>query len=141
MPDRGAAVIVCNQVSYVDALLLAGAVRRPIRFVMFKLIYDLPVLNFVFRTGRAIPIASRNADESALEGAFREIREALAAGDLLCIFPEGHLTADGEIDAFHPGIGRILSETSAPVIPMALCGLWGSFFSRKAGAFRNPSRF
>ena len=141
VPERGAAVLVCNHVSYVDALLLAGAVRRPIRFVMFKPIYDLPVLNFIFRTGRAIPIAGRSADEDAFETAFREIREALTAGDLLCIFPEGQLTSDGEIDAFRPGIERILRETPAPVIPMALRGLWGSFFSRKAGAFRNPSRF
>ena len=141
VPDRGAAILVCNHVSYVDALLLAGAVRRPIRFVMFKPIYDLPVLNFIFRTGRAIPIAGRNADEDAFEIAFGEIREALAAGDLLCIFPEGRLTTDGEIEPFRPGIERILRETPAPVIPMALRGLWGSFFSRKAGAFRNPSRF
>ena len=141
VPDRGAAVIVCNHVSYVDALLLAGAVRRPIRFVMFKPIYDLPVLNFVFRTGRAIPIAGRDADEEAVEDAFSQIREALADGDLLCIFPEGRLTTDGEIEPFRPGIERILRETPAPVIPMALRGLWGSFFSRKAGAFRNPSRF
>ena len=141
VPERGAAVLVCNHVSYVDALLLAGAVRRPIRFVMFKPIYDLPVLNFIFRTGRAIPITGRSADQDTFEAAFREIREALAAGDLLCIFPEGQLTSDGEIDAFRPGIERILRETPAPVIPMALRGLWGSFFSRKAGAFRNPSRF
>ena len=141
VPDRGAAVLVCNHVSYVDALLLAGAVRRPIRFVMFKSIYELPVLNFIFRTGRAIPITGRSADEAALEAAFQEIREALAAGDLLCIFPEGRLTTDGEIDSFRPGIERILKETPVPVIPMALRGLWGSFFSRKAGAFRNPSRF
>lgn len=141
VPERGAAVLVCNHVSYVDALLLAGAVRRPIRFVMFKPIYDLPVLNFIFRTGRAIPITGRSADQDTVEAAFRQIREALAAGDLLCIFPEGQLTSDGEIDAFRPGIERILRETPAPVIPMALRGLWGSFFSRKAGAFRNPSRF
>ncbi|MCY3793116.1 MAG: MFS transporter, partial [Gammaproteobacteria bacterium] len=98
VPERGAAVLVCNHVSYVDALLLAGAVRRPIRFVMFKPIYDLPVLNFIFRTGRAIPITGRSADEDAFETAFREIREALTAGDLLCVFPEGQLTSDGEID-------------------------------------------
>ena len=141
IPERGGAIIVCNHVSYVDALLLAGAVRRPIRFIMFKPIYDMPVLNFVFRTGRAIPIAGRSSDEAAYEEAFREIHEGLADGDLLCIFPEGKLTHDGEIDAFRPGIERILQETAMPVVPMALRGLWGSFFSHDGGLFRNPKRF
>ena len=141
IPERGGAIIVCNHVSYVDALLLAGAVRRPIRFIMFKPIYDMPVLNFVFRTGRAIPIVGRRGDEAAYKEAFREICEGLANGDLLCIFPEGKLTHDGEIDAFRPGIERILRETPVPVVPMALRGLWGSFFSHDGGIFRNPKRF
>ena len=141
IPERGGAIIVCNHVASVDALLLAGAVRRPIRFIMFKPIYDIPVLNFVFRTGRAIPIVGRRMDEAAYEEAFREIREGLADGDLLCIFPEGKLTLDGEIDAFRPGIERILQETPVPVVPMALRGLWGSFFSHEGGIFHNPKRF
>ena len=141
IPEKGGAIIVCNHVSYVDALLLAGAVRRPIRFIMFKPIYDMPMLNFVFRTGRAIPIVGRSSDETAYEDAFREIREGLADGDLLCIFPEGKLTHDGGIDAFRPGIERILQETPVPVVPMALRGLWGSFFSHDGGLFRNPKRF
>lgn len=141
IPDRGGAIIVCNHVSFVDALLLAGAVRRPIRFVMFKPIFEIPVLNFVFRTGRAIPIIGRREDEAVYEAAFKTIREGLRAGDLLCIFPEGKLTTDGEIDRFRPGIERILQETPVPVIPMALKGLWGSFFSHKEGAFKHPSRF
>ena len=141
IPDKGGAIIVCNHVSYVDALLLAGAVRRPIRFIMFKPIYETPVLNFVFRTGRAIPIVGRRSDAATYEAAFRQIREGLADGDLLCIFPEGKLTHDGEIDAFRPGIERILRETPVPVVPMALRGLWGSFFSHHGGIFRDPKRF
>ena len=110
IPERGPAVIVCNHVSYVDAMLLAGAVRRPIRFVMAKSIYDLPVLNFVFRTSRTIPITSKRIDPEAYEAAFAEIREALESRHLLCIFPEGHLTHDGEIDDFRPGIERIIGR-------------------------------
>ena len=140
IPDAGAAVIVCNHVSYVDALLLAGAVRRPIRFVMFKPIYEIPVLNFVFRTGRAIPIAGKSVDAEAYEAAFRTVREGLNDGDLLCIFPEGKLTENGEIGPFRPGIERIVAETPVPVIPMALRGLWGSFFSFKEGFFKNTGR-
>ena len=136
IPERGPAVIVCNHVSYVDALLLAGAIRRPVRFVMAKGIYDLPVLNFVFRTSRTIPISSRQADPQAYETAFAEIRAALESRHLLCIFPEGHLTFDGEIDVFRKGIERIVGETPVPVVPMALRGLWGGFFSRHGkGAF------
>ena len=131
VPERGPAVIVCNHVSYVDAMLLAGAIRRPIRFVMAKGIYDLPVLNFVFRTGRAIPITSKRADPESYEAAFAEIRDALESHHLLCIFPEGHLSHDGEIDMFRPGIERIIGDTPAPVVPMALRGLWGSLFSRQ----------
>ncbi|MCY4532300.1 MAG: MFS transporter [Gammaproteobacteria bacterium] len=142
IPDRGAAVIVCNHVSYMDAMLLAGAVRRPIRFVMYKPIYDLPVLNFVFRVGRAIPITRREEDQEAYERAFSEIREALGAGDLICLFPEGRLSPDGELGEFKPGVEKIISETPVPVIPAALSGLWGSFFSRSGkGAFRHPNRF
>jgi 1-acyl-sn-glycerol-3-phosphate acyltransferase len=141
IPETGGAVVVCNHVTFVDALLLAGAVRRPIRFVMFKPIYDIPVLNFVFRVGGAIPIQSAREDQQAYDAAFAEIRTALIAGDLLCIFPEGALTRDGEIARFRRGVERIVQETPVPVIPMALQGLWGSFFSHAGGVFKNPSRF
>ncbi|MEH6468084.1 MAG: MFS transporter, partial [Porticoccus sp.] len=141
IPSKGAAMIVCNHVSYVDALLLAGAVRRPIRFIMFKPIYELPVLNFIFRTGGAIPLCSRQHDEQAYLQAMDEIAEALEQGHLLCIFPEGKLTQDGEINEFKAGIERILERTPVPVVPMALQGLWGSFFSHShGGVFKKPFR-
>ena len=130
IPDEGAALLVCNHVSFVDALLIAGAIRRPIRFVMYYKIYNLPVLNFIFRTAGAIPIAGRGEDEATYERAFARIAAALTAGEVVCIFPEGKLTADGEIDEFKSGVTRILQETPVPVIPLALQGLWGSFFSR-----------
>jgi 1-acyl-sn-glycerol-3-phosphate acyltransferase len=137
IPEEGGAIIACNHVSYVDALVLAGAVTRPVRFIMLKSIYDLPVLNFVFRTCRTVPIAGEKSDPEAFEAAFAEIRAGLEAGDLLCIFPEGALTKDGEIARFRKGIERIVEETPVPVVPMALQGLWPSFFSHYRGAF-NP---
>ncbi len=140
VPARGAAVLVSNHVSYVDALLLAGAVRRPIRFIMFKPIFELPVLNFVFRTGGAIPINNRHDDPEAYAQAFRQIARALEQGDLLCIFPEGRLTQDGEIGEFKAGIERIIATTPVPVVPMALRGLWGSWFSPKHGLFSGRMR-
>ena len=143
IPDSGPAVLVCNHVSYMDACLLAGAVRRPIRFVMHQSIYRLRVLNFIFRTGRTVPILPETEDPAVYEAAFREVREGLANGEVFCIFPEGKLTLDGEIDRFRKGIERIVQETPVPVVPMALRGLWGSFFSREGkGAFRRgPGRF
>ncbi|MNO53304.1 Lysophospholipid transporter LplT [compost metagenome] len=133
IPDEGAALLVCNHVSFVDALLIGGAVRRPIRFVMYYKIYQLPVLNFIFRTAGTIPIAGRNEDPVIYEKAFKKISEYLKQGELVCIFPEGKLTTDGEIDAFKGGLTRVLEETPVPVIPLALQGLWGSFFSRDPG--------
>jgi 1-acyl-sn-glycerol-3-phosphate acyltransferase len=133
IPDEGAAVLVCNHVSFVDALLIGGAVRRPVRFVMYYKIYNLPVLNFIFRTAGTVPIAGRNEDLLIYDAAFKKIAEYLRNGEVVCIFPEGKLTGDGELNEFKNGIERIIEENPVPVIPMALQGLWGSFFSRAPG--------
>lgn len=130
IPEEGPAVLVCNHVSFVDALLVGGAVRRPVRFVMYYKIYNLPVLNFIFRTAGTVPIAGRSEDLLIYDAAFKKIAEYLRNGELVCIFPEGKLTADGQINEFKSGIEHILGENPVPVIPMALQGLWGSFFSR-----------
>jgi 1-acyl-sn-glycerol-3-phosphate acyltransferase len=133
IPDEGAALLVCNHVSFVDALLIGGAVRRPIRFVMYYKIYNLPVLNFIFRTAGTVPIAGRNEDLLIYDAAFKKIAEYLRAGELVCLFPEGKLTTDGELNEFKSGVEKVLAESPVPVIPMALQGLWGSFFSRDPG--------
>ena len=134
IPEEGPAVLVCNHVSFVDALIIAAACRRPIRFVMDHAIFRVPVLNFVFRTGRAIPIASSRDDPELLEKAYDEIARALEQGDLIGIFPEGRITDNGEMSPFRPGVKRIIERTPVRVVPLALRGLWGSFFSRKGGA-------
>jgi 1-acyl-sn-glycerol-3-phosphate acyltransferase len=134
VPEEGAALIVCNHVSFVDALVISAACRRPIRFVMDHRIFKLPVLSFVFRTSRAIPIASAKEDPAMMERAFGEVARALEAGDLVAIFPEGRITDTGELHPFRPGNKRILEATPVPVVPLALRGLWGSFFSRMGGA-------
>ena len=104
-------------------------------------IFRWPLLNFVFRTSKAIPIASAKEDPAMMERAFDEVAKALDAGDLVGIFPEGKITADGNINPFRPGITRILARNPVPVVPMALRGLWGSFFSRKDGpAMTKPFR-
>jgi len=144
IPDEGPAVIVCNHVSFVDALILGGNIRRPVRFVMYYKIFKIPVLNFIFRTARAIPIAGAKEDPVLMEKAFSDVAAALRAGDIVGIFPEGALTADGEIQTFRPGIERIIAATPVVVIPMALRGLWGSIFSRRDNWLRRarlPRRF
>src|SRR5262245_39966051 len=141
IPDEGPAVIVCNHVSFVDAVVIMAACRRPIRFVMDHNIFKIPVLSFIFRTGGAIPIASRKEDPEMMERAFAEVAKALRAGQLIGVFPEGRITETGELSPFRPGIKRIVEETPVPVVPMALRGLWGSFFSRQGGrAMTRPFR-
>lgn len=143
IPDDGPAVLVCNHVSYVDALILAGCHHRPIRFVMDKSIAEMKGLKSFFKIAKTIPICSPKQDVETYENAFKRIKEELEAGELVCIFPEGKLTQSGEIEEFKNGIERIIGETPVPVIPMALEGLWGSFFSHKDGhaLTTRPKRF
>jgi 1-acyl-sn-glycerol-3-phosphate acyltransferase len=143
VPDEGPALVVANHVSFVDGFLVGAAVRRPIRFVMYYKIYQLPLLHWLFRWGRAIPIAGRKEDEALMERAFVEVKQALDEGELVGIFPEGMITYSGEINEFRPGVERILEASPVPVVPMGLRGLWGSWFSRSDGVamVKLPKRF
>lgn len=141
IPASGPCVVVCNHVSFVDALVVAAAVKRPIRFIMYHRIFNKPVLGWIFRVVRCIPIAPRHESVTIMERAFLEVRQALARGEAIGLFPEGKITNTGEINEFRAGIERIISETPVPVVPMALRGLWGSFFSRIEGhAMTKPFR-
>lgn len=133
IPEEGAAVLVCNHVSYLDALVIAACSPRPIRFVMDHRIFNIPLFSWVFKTSKAIPIATAKENPWIMEHAFVDIAKALHDGELVCIFPEGGLTADGEMKPFKNGIQKILDRTPVPVIPMALRGLWGSIYSRHSG--------
>ena len=130
IPEEGPCVLVCNHVSYVDAVVIAACVRRPVRFVMDHQIFRIPLLSFIFRAMRAIPIAPARVDATLKERAIGEAQAALAAGEVVGIFPEGRLTENGELGPFRPGVQQIVAAVPAPVVPMALSGLWGSFFSR-----------
>jgi hypothetical protein len=129
-PERGAALIICNHVSFVDALVISASCRRPIRFIMDNAIFHAPVIKTLARGMKAIPITPAREDPVVYAAAFEAAAAALRDGELVCIFPEGRLTADGQIAEFRPGLARILEETPVPVIPIALVGLWGSMFSR-----------
>ncbi|MBW9336072.1 MFS transporter [Herbaspirillum aquaticum] len=130
IPEEGPAVLVCNHVSYVDAIAIMAASPRPVRFVMDHQIFRIPVMSWLFRNVRAIPIAPVKEDPWLTEKAFVDIAQALHEGELVCIFPEGKLTRDGEINPFKGGVQKIIDRSPVPVLPMALRGLWGSLFSR-----------
>ncbi len=149
VPDEGPALLVCNHVSYMDALILAASIPRPVRFVMYYKIFNIPVMRWIFRTARAIPIAGVRENPELMQRAFDEIDAALAEGGIVGIFPEGALTKDGEIAAFKSGVEKILERAAAagrpvPVVPMALKGMWSSMWSRRdtrLGRMRVPRRF
>ncbi|MGS5085082.1 MFS transporter [Hydrogenophaga sp. A37] len=144
IPTEGAAVLVCNHVSFVDAVLLMAASPRPIRFLMDHRIFKVPVLGWLFKLGKAIPVAPQKEDPAAYEAAFREAAQVLREGDLLGIFPEGGITRDGTLQPFKGGIAKILTQAQADgvpvnVVPMALTNLWGSYFSRVELAGGEPT--
>ncbi len=134
IPTRGAAILVCNHVSFIDAVLLMAASPRPIRFIMDHKIFAIPVLGGLFKLAKAIPIASFRDDPATYEKAFAQGRQVLNDGELLCIFPEGGITRDGELGDFKGGVMKLLETNPVPVVPLALQNLWGSFFSRRDGA-------
>src|SRR5690554_75059 len=143
IPEEGPVLLVCNHVTYMDAFIIAGAVRRPIRFVMDHQIFKTPVLGGLFRLAKAIPIGPKAKVPEIYETAFDRIDEELDAGNVVCIFPEGRLTADGEVGTFKNGVEIIIQRRPVTVVPMALRGLWGSFFSHCGGPALThlPKRF
>jgi 1-acyl-sn-glycerol-3-phosphate acyltransferase len=137
IPVEGPALLACNHVSYVDALVIGGCAPRTVRFVMHYKLFNTPIMRSLFKTAGAIPIASAKEDPELLEKAFESIDAALGRGEVVCIFPEGQITRSGEINEFRSGVQRILERRPVPVVPMALIGLWGTFFSRSGkGAMR-----
>jgi len=141
IPDKGPAVVVCNHVSYMDPIVLSACIRRPMRFVMYYKIFQLPLLRFLFQHAKAIPIASAKEDERLMKEAFEKVDAELAAGNIVCIFPEGGITSDGEVQRFRPGIEKVIANRPVPVVPIALQNLWGSWFSRsKDGRIRKFPR-
>lgn len=133
IPEEGPAIITCNHVSLVDPIVVMSCCHRPIRFVMDHQIFKIPILKFVFQTAGCIPVASEKENPEIKERAFVLVKEALDRGELIGLFPEGGLTSNGSIQQFRKGLERILGNNPVPVVPMAVQGLWGSFFSRRYG--------
>jgi acyl-[acyl-carrier-protein]-phospholipid O-acyltransferase / long-chain-fatty-acid--[acyl-carrier-protein] ligase len=128
VPDKGGALFVCNHVSFVDALLLIASTDRHVRFVLFAGIYDLPYVKPFARILGAIPISSTQRPRDMLKS-LQAASEAIRAGDVVCIFAEGQITRIGQLLPFRRGMEQIMKNVDAPIVPVALDGVWGSIFS------------
>ena len=143
IPAHGPALVVCNHVSFMDALVIGGASPRPLRFMMDRHIYESPWLNWLFRLVGAIPVDSERADPGGLKRALHQVSQALREGEVVMVFPEGRLTRDGEVQPFRRGLELILARDAVPVVPASLAGLWGSWTSNCGGPAlgKSPRRF
>src|ERR1700723_853799 len=134
IPQTGGALFVANHMSLVDALLLLASTDRPIRFLMYKGIYDLPFVKPGAKMIRAIPISSELRPREMLQS-LREASNAIRAGEVVCIFAEGQITRIGQLLPFRRGMERIMKGVDAPIVPVNLDGVWGSIFSFERGRF------
>jgi 1-acyl-sn-glycerol-3-phosphate acyltransferase len=133
LPEDGACVIAANHVSFVDFLVLGGALQRPTHFLMDASFTHYPFMGWFRKNEICIPIASPRRDPDAYAQAFVSVRRKLCEGRIVGIFPEGKLTSDGSLAPFKAGIEKIIDRDPVPVVPIAIHGLWGSWFSRKRG--------
>jgi acyl-[acyl-carrier-protein]-phospholipid O-acyltransferase/long-chain-fatty-acid--[acyl-carrier-protein] ligase len=134
IPERGGALFVCNHMSFVDVLLLVASTDRPIRFLMFKPIYDLPVIKPFARMLGAIPISSEFRPRDMIRS-LRTASDAIRSGEIVCIFAEGQITRTGQLLPFRRGMERIMKGVDAPIVPINLYGVWGSIFSFERNRF------
>jgi len=134
VPARGGALLAPNHVSMADAIFLIASLDRPIRFLMFKDIYEHPLVRPLAKVLGVIPISSNQGPREMIHS-LREATQALQNGELVCIFPEGQLTRIGQLLPFRRGMERIMKGVEAPIIPVNLDGVWGSIFSFAGGRF------
>ena len=133
IPDEGPALLVCNHVSFFDPPVLLAIIPRPARFVMWYGFYELPIVKLVFKGLNAIPIGNRRQRPDLVSKAFDTVAEALENGELVVVFPEGGITRNGEMNKFQPGVDKIIKRTPVPVVPLAIRGMWGTWWSRHKG--------
>ncbi len=134
IPEKGGALFVANHMSFVDALLLIASTDRPIRFIMFKDIYDHPLIKPGAKIMQAIAISSQLRPREMIKS-LRAASEAIQNGEVVCIFAEGQITRIGHLLPFRRGFERIMKGIEAPIIPVHLDGVWGSIFSYERGRF------
>jgi acyl-[acyl-carrier-protein]-phospholipid O-acyltransferase/long-chain-fatty-acid--[acyl-carrier-protein] ligase len=133
-PDKTGALLVCNHMSFVDAALLIASTDRPIRFLMYKGIYDHKLVKPFARMMKAIPISSEQRPREMIRS-LQTASEALRKNEVVCIFAEGQITRTGQLLPFRRGLERIMKGVDVPIIPVNLDGVWGSIFSFERGRF------
>ncbi len=134
VPTSGGGLLVPNHMSFVDGFLLMASVDRRIRFVVDARYAEHPLLRWVMRAMRVIPISASGGPRLILR-ALREAGQALDNGELVCIFPEGQITRTGTLLPFRRGFERIVKGRTVPVLPVHLDRVWGSIFSFRNGRF------
>jgi 1-acyl-sn-glycerol-3-phosphate acyltransferase len=132
LPAKGPYIIICNHVSFIDWLFLLAVSKQPVQFVIDHNYYFLPGFPFWLKQAKLIPIATKAEKAQLLESAFLKISDSLNNGAVIGLFPEGAITKTGEVRRFMPGLSKIVAKDPVPIVPVALSGLWGSFFSRSA---------
>lgn len=134
VPRRGGVLLISNHVSFVDWLLLTAAAKRPVRFLIGKEFYEPPWLKPFVRVARVIPIPSALRPREVVL-ALRRCGDAIRNGDVVCVFAEGGITRTGRLMPFQRGFEKIMQGVDAPIVPVALTGVWGSLFSFAGGKF------
>jgi acyl-[acyl-carrier-protein]-phospholipid O-acyltransferase/long-chain-fatty-acid--[acyl-carrier-protein] ligase len=133
-PEKTGALLVCNHMSFVDAALLIASTDRPIRFLIYKGIYDNRIVRPFASMMKAIPISSEQRPRDMIRS-LRTATEALRNDEIVCIFAEGQITRTGQMLPFRRGLERIMKGVETPIIPVNLDGVWGSIFSFERGRF------
>ncbi len=141
VPSRGAALLVCNHLSFIDGLLVGACVHRFIRFMIYRYFFEHRALNWALKHLHAIPVS--DGDKKDIMESIKAARKELEAGHVVCVFAEGAISRTGNLLPFKKGLERIVEGLDVPVIPVHLDRVWGSIFSFKGGSFfwKLPSTF
>ena len=140
IPKTGACILAANHVTFVDWLLLSGACKRPARFVMYYKFFEIPLIRYLMKQARVIPISGAKENPNILKRAFETMGQELTNGQVVIIFPEGQLTSDGQLNLFRPGVVKALGKNPCPVVPVVIHGMWNSLFSRSKNKDRAHRR-
>ncbi|MCG8585517.1 MAG: MFS transporter [Pirellulales bacterium] len=130
LPKTGGALLVCNHISWLDAILLHMTSSRRIRMLAYAPYVESVWFRWITRIFGTIPI---NVGPKSIRRALDEANQALKDGELVCLFPEGSISETGHLHPFKPGVLRVLDGVDVPVIPVYLDELWGSIFSYSGG--------
>lgn len=125
IPKTCGVLLLGNHISWIDWIVIQIASPRPIKFAMHRSFYDIWYLKWFFKFFRVIPIGG-----GVSKGALEKISELLDKGEVVALFPEGHISYNGQIDEFSSGFELAVKNTSAKIVPFYIRGLWGSTFSR-----------